>query len=279
MKIFRYTEQSIDSHFTNESRFFWINHPNIISIYDVQSQRIDITGGCEDKVSYIIMELAPFGDFADLMESNIMIRDEKLIRTYFHSLINAIEYLNQNNVCHLDIKPENILIGQDYQLKLIDFDHAFISGDKVINGGGTQNYRAPELIQKKKVYPKAVDIYSAGIILFCLKSGILPYSEGSLIEGFDLRAMLIQGNKNFWRVHECINSREPVYTTDFKELVFSMTTADPKKRATISDVKDSKWYRGPIYTSTEMVGIMSKLLINKVFDLNQSSTTKHTASS
>ena len=70
---------------------------------------------------------------------------KKLARTYFRQLIDGLEYLHSQGVRHLDLKLENLLIGDDYQLKIIDFDLSYMSGDTQILTRGSKFYRAPEL--------------------------------------------------------------------------------------------------------------------------------------
>ena len=77
----------------------------------------------------------------------------------------------------MDLKLSNLLIGEDFQLKIIDFDSAYIKEDIVILGKGSKNYRPPELIDTKARDPWSVDLYSAGIILFNLMTGSLPFTE------------------------------------------------------------------------------------------------------
>mmetsp|Transcript_15932 Transcript_15932/g.13499 ORF Transcript_15932/g.13499 Transcript_15932/m.13499 type:complete len:106 (+) Transcript_15932:458-775(+) len=104
----------------------------------------------------------------------------------FRQLISGLEYLHLNGVSHLDIKPENILIGEDYKVKITDFDMAYHENDKESRGFGTHDYRAPELVNDKVEDHQAADIYSMGILLFVLMTGSLPYVEGKTVGGYDL---------------------------------------------------------------------------------------------
>eukprot|EP00330_Aristerostoma_sp_ATCC50986_P001863 CAMPEP_0114576740 /NCGR_PEP_ID=MMETSP0125-20121206/1472_1 /TAXON_ID=485358 ORGANISM="Aristerostoma sp., Strain ATCC 50986" /NCGR_SAMPLE_ID=MMETSP0125 /ASSEMBLY_ACC=CAM_ASM_000245 /LENGTH=113 /DNA_ID=CAMNT_0001765497 /DNA_START=120 /DNA_END=461 /DNA_ORIENTATION=+ len=98
------------------------------------------------KISYILMEYANNGDFQSFLNPKNPQIDEKLSRTYFHQLIAGISYLHSHCIAHLDIKPENLLLGDDLQLKIADFDLAYFEGDEMIKSGGTPCFRAPELI-------------------------------------------------------------------------------------------------------------------------------------
>mmetsp|Transcript_11359 Transcript_11359/g.9772 ORF Transcript_11359/g.9772 Transcript_11359/m.9772 type:complete len:100 (-) Transcript_11359:543-842(-) len=91
------------------------------------------------------MEYAPYGDLFDCMEKAQIHRDEKLVRTYFHQLIEGLEYLHTNKIAHLDLKCENLLLTKDYKLKIADFDCSRMEGDSHVRTLGTLNYRAPEI--------------------------------------------------------------------------------------------------------------------------------------
>jgi len=115
------------------------------------------------------MEYAPHGTLHDFFAKYEQALDEKLARTYFHQLIAGLEYLHDNNVAHMDIKLDNIAIGYHYQMKFIDFDLSLNLTDNFLMSKGTQDYRARELLKgKRPANLKACDIYSLGIVLFCM---------------------------------------------------------------------------------------------------------------
>lgn len=60
------------------------------------------------------MEYAPYGNFSKLMSKAKIYNDEKLTRTYFHQLVEGLEYLHSQDIAHLDLKFCNLLLGDDY---------------------------------------------------------------------------------------------------------------------------------------------------------------------
>jgi len=79
--------------------------------------------------------------------------------------------MHENGFAHMDIKIDNLLLGEDYVLKLSDFDWCYKDGDDVMSPG-TIGFRAPELIRgDQNIDPKASDIYSAAIALFMMLFG------------------------------------------------------------------------------------------------------------
>mmetsp|Transcript_11694 Transcript_11694/g.10164 ORF Transcript_11694/g.10164 Transcript_11694/m.10164 type:complete len:87 (-) Transcript_11694:342-602(-) len=85
--------------------------------------------------------------------------------------------MHGKGIAHLDVKLSNMLLGENFDLKIADFDSAYTRGDIVVLGKGSKNYRPPELKETISKDPWAVDIYSAGIVVFNLLTGSLPFTE------------------------------------------------------------------------------------------------------
>jgi len=267
MKIFSHKGDQPHPYFKNEVRFASLKHPNIIDIVYYENEKDTLYKGELKKVSYILMEYAPFGDFFDFVTKHRESLDEKLVRSYFRQLINGIEYLHACRVAHLDLKPENLLMGADFSLKIADFDLSHVCGDSKILSRGTRYYRGPEFFKSTSTDPEIKtpfpsDIYSAGIILFILKSGgIYPHAENNTLEGIDLVDLMYNDNAEFWRKHcEIQEKPDSFYDKSFRDLFNAMTKYNPEDRITLKEIKQSKWYNGPVYTPAEMQKKMKKLL-------------------
>jgi len=267
MKIFTHKGEKPHPYFKNEIRFASLKHPNVIDIVHYENEKETLEKGELKKVSYILMEYAPYGDFFDFVVKHREEIDEKLARTYFRQLIDGIEYLHESGVAHLDLKPENLLLGADFNLKICDFDLSHVYGDAKILSRGTRYYRGPEFFKSGSSDPQlkipfTADIYSAGVILFILKSGgIYPHSEDSELEGINLTDLLYRNKAEFWMKHCQIQERKPsFFDRDFKELFNNMIKFNPQDRWTLRDIKKSRWYNGPIYTPAELQKKMKKLL-------------------
>jgi len=258
LKLYPYKNNEVDSRFYNEVRFSALSHPNMIGIVHAEVEREAKYGqGRIQKSSYLLLELAPYGDFYDMIREKKVRFDEKMVRTYFHQLIDGLEYLHSQGVAHLDLKAENLLLGENFLLKIADFDYSYVEGDENVQVIGTKNYRAPEVINNRYSKYSAVDIYSAAVILFSMKcGGVLPFIE-ELFEGINLYGLLQQNQERFWNKHmELQLKKESFFDEDFKELFFSMTKPNPDERATISEIKNSKWYRGPVLSQDELSSIL-----------------------
>jgi serine/threonine protein kinase len=261
LKIFQYNQDRISDYFLNEIRFSNLHHNNIISIthYDILIETPTPNRKKKTKSSQIFMEYAPYGDLFELINTIKAVFDEKLTRTYFHHIIDGLDYLHSNGVAHLDIKPENLLIGDNFQMKITDFDLSYCKGDGFIQSYGTCDYRPPELLHGKCEDPFAADIFSAGIILFYMMTqGVLPQSENDYKRNLSLYDLLIYNNSIFWECHTAALRKDPkFFSEDFRELFNSMTLDKPEQRANISDIKKTNWYKGEIYTADELRHLMA----------------------
>lgn len=264
MKVFPVAEQDNKAEvcFQNETRFASLSHPHIIkTLHSEQNKEFPCKEGMRN-ASYTLMEYAANGDCCTfLSNNNHLFKDEKLVRTYFRQLIEGLEYLHNRGVAHLDIKMENLLLDANFSLKIADFDLSAFTGEKNPLAQGTKFYRAPEILFSDYVASSTADIYSAGVILFVMKSsGILPHSEEIYCEGINLFELLTNDEAKFWNTHCKIQHRDAsFFDDDFKSLFMSMMKNNPSERATIQEIKRSKWYNGSVYTEEELGKVLQNL--------------------
>lgn len=258
VKLFPFQGSKINPCFRHEIRFRHLRHENITSIHHFEESRDAIFDDGSKKVSYTIMELAAHGDLCNLLLSPKVRINDKLTRTFFHQLISGIEYLHSVGVSHLDLKFGNLLLADDYTLKICDFDQAYMKGQKNIYSRGTENFRSPEIAQGRCLLPEAADLYSIGIILFTLKcKGQFPFLEEEEGQEMNLYNLMICEPGLFWKRHcEILDQEELFFDDDFKALFLSLVAFRPQKRATIDQIKSSRWYSGPVYTPSEVKDLL-----------------------
>ena len=164
VKIIKKNSRLIDtSHIKEEINILkQLDHPNIVKFYDYIETNLKI---------YIIMEYIKGATLKRLIETkHSFSQNEACI--IIEKLLSAIAYIHSKNVCHRDVKPENIMMN-DYNdltsLKLVDFGLSAQNFDNFEDSNycGTYLYMAPEQIEKR-LYSKEVDVWSVGIILYML---------------------------------------------------------------------------------------------------------------
>lgn len=248
----------------NEARFSSISHPNIIQILNTKTNSSSLDKRIQD-CPFILMELAPYGNFAELVGKGLISKDEKLVRTFFHQLIHGVEYLHLNNIAHMDLKLGNLLLGDDYLLKICDFEFSYKKDDSMIFGNGTKNFRSPEIREQRISGDlRTSDIYSLGIILFTMITGGFPYDEEMKINGYDLFYLLLNNINEFWEGYNHCMKKSTKLSDEFKELFEGIVKKDPKKRWTLNEIKSCRWYQMSTYSREELRAIMSKRITSCV---------------
>jgi len=236
--------------FNKEQHFSMFSHPNLIKQFPAISNHADF--------HIILTELAKFGDFFEVLESGLFANNEVLIRTYFHQLVEGIQHMHSQGVAHLDLKLENLMLGSDFQLKIIDFDSSELISDANISSKGTVNYRAPELISGTGKNATAADIYSMGMILYALKASEFIYVEQHQEEEGAMSSFLqFHNNKEaFWSEKAESLRGSVTFSEEFIELLNGMLSYDAEKRMTLEEIKNSAWYKGEVLSAADLKSIM-----------------------
>ncbi|XP_028109584.1 CBL-interacting serine/threonine-protein kinase 21-like isoform X2 [Camellia sinensis] len=150
-----------------------LHHPNIVRIHEVIGTRTKI---------YIVMEYVSGGQLSDKM-SYINRLNERDARKHFQQLIDAVDYCHCRGVYHRDLKPQNLLLDSQGNLKVSDFGLSALRkpGDLLSTVCGSPSYVAPELLANRGYEGAAADVWSCGVILYELLAGYLPFDERSLM--------------------------------------------------------------------------------------------------
>jgi len=240
-----------------------LNHPNIIKLYEAVDTATSCVHSIEEEVSYLALEQASYGDILEIISKNGHM-SEILTRTIFRQLVDAISYLHSREIAHLDLKVENLLLDENFNLKLIDFDLSQNFGSASVTSKGTPGYRPPELKSGQCNDFKAADVYSLAVVLFIMVSGYPPYLEiprGSrgTESDYDAYYRLLRTNiSRFWEVHAKHKNNLEFFSEEFKSLVSSMLAEEPEKRPSLEEIIESKWYQGPSYDEEEYKVEMTK---------------------
>src|SRR5437764_7307190 len=146
-----------------------LNHPNIVTILTAEKQ---------ENVFFIVMEFVS-GETLDALIAREGALDIPRALDYTCQICNAVDHAHRQGVIHRDLRPSNVLVAERGLLKVADFGTSrFLEiaahGTTVI---GSPPYMAPEQFQGKAVF--ASDIYSLGVTMYQMLTGVLPYDTPS----------------------------------------------------------------------------------------------------
>ena len=144
-----------------------LSHPNIVSIHDL---------GEDKNGPYIVMEFVDGQTLNELIEGSDGL-DQETVTRIFLQICAGLSFAHEHGVVHRDVKPANIMLTKDGQVKLLDFGIARVATAHLTQTGtllGTPSYMSPEQIQGQKVDLRS-DIFSLGIVLFEVLTARLPF--------------------------------------------------------------------------------------------------------
>jgi calcium-dependent protein kinase len=176
--------------------------------------------------------------------------NEKEAASIMMQVLEALHYLHQHQIVHMDLKSENIIYN-GRTVKLIDFGLAqnFRKNRKMKKIRGTKYYLAPEVITKN--YNHKCDIWSAGILLFMLLTGKVPFKGDSEVELFDN----ILKNRYSSKLEDF-----PKISKSAKELINLMLTPDFKTRPESEELMKHAWLSSSIsYDDDKTVALLDNI--------------------
>ncbi|OMP09640.1 hypothetical protein COLO4_05279 [Corchorus olitorius] len=198
-------------------------HPNVVDLKAVYED--------EDFV-HLVMELCAGGELFHQLEKYGRF-SELEARVIFKHLMQVVKYCHDNGIVHRDLKPENILLAtksSSSPIKLADFGLAtYIKQGRSLHGTvGSPFYIAPEVLAGG--YNQAADVWSAGVILYILLSGMPPFGGKTKSKIFDaVRAAELKFPPDPW----------DQISVSARNLITGMLCVDPSKRLTAAEVLES----------------------------------------
>ncbi len=200
-----------------------INHENIMKMYEV----IDTPNNL-----YLVLEyingISLLQYIKNTPEHKI---NEKKCKILFYQIVKGINYCQLKNICHRDIKLENILLLDNSNIKIIDFGFGIITNKNTYHKFfcGTPSYMAPEVINKEKYIAQFYDIWSLGILLYTMLCGFFPFFGSNEKELFE---KINDGNYDL-----------PNFISDKgKKLIKKILVFKPKDRPSTEEILLDEWF-------------------------------------
>lgn len=204
-----------------------LKHPNIISLHEVFESNTEMV---------LILELVSGGELFDYLAEKDCVTEE-VAAPFTKQILDGLQHMHQQSICHLDLKPENImLLSKDsHNIKLIDFgmSRRITEGEDVREIMGTAEFVAPEVINYEPL-SLATDMWAIGVITYILLSGASPFLGDDQQETF----------ANITAVNYEFDEQYFGNTSDLaKDFIMKLLVNDPRKRSSIEECLEHPWIK------------------------------------
>ncbi|XP_032219379.2 uncharacterized protein LOC5518787 isoform X2 [Nematostella vectensis] len=210
-----------------------VRHPHIISLLEVVET---------ENRYYLVFELAGGGDLMDYICYRKRLGETE-VRKFIRQIISAVQYLHQGGIIHRDLKVENLLLDEEYNIRIIDF--GLSNTVSVAKPGdlspikdycktqcGSPAYAAPEILGHQ-LYGTKVDVWSIGVNMYAMLTGKLPYTA----EPFNIVTLY---NK---MVRGEMNAVPDRLSPSCRDLLMRFLTFDPDERISLDEAINHVWLK------------------------------------
>jgi serine/threonine protein kinase len=164
------------------------SHPNLVQVHDLEQM---------GEANYIVLEYVRGKSLRERLNQSLIPMPQAF--AVMHGVLQALDYAHKRQIVHRDMKPENVLLSDEGEVKVADFGIARLTDDSGAGGTatktgttvGTPQYMSPEQVASSKVDGRS-DLYSAGIMFYELIAGQPPFTASEADGPFTLMAKHVQ---------------------------------------------------------------------------------------
>ena len=185
---------------------------------------------------FIILKYAPKYILFKFMEKEGL--DENIVKILFYKILSSINEIHKCGVCHLDLKPDNILLDKNYEPKIMDFGYSAYASEENQNlekldfSVGSPFFQCPEMILEIKYNGKKADIFSLGINLYYTLKGFKSPDKFKLINEVNYKDYL----------NEILKDIKNNYSNECYSVIEKMIKEEEKDRPSIEEILTYKWF-------------------------------------
>ncbi|GAU25856.1 hypothetical protein TSUD_31210 [Trifolium subterraneum] len=201
------------------------NHSNILQIHEVMATKTKI---------HLVVEFAAGGELFTALSRRGRL-SESTARFYFQQLVSALRFCHRNGIAHRDLKPQNLLLDAEGNLKVSDFGLSALP-EHLKNGllhtaCGTPAYTAPEILRRSGGYDGSkADAWSCGLILYVLLAGYLPFSD------LNIPAMCKKISRRDYQFPDWISKRA-------RFVIYRLLDPNPGTRMSLEALFTNEWFK------------------------------------
>ena len=191
---------------------------------------------------YCILENAPYGNLIDYIYEKKTGFGELKGKIIFYNIVQGVKLCHENNICHRDLKLDNILLDKNFCQKISDFGHSCINAPDLDAICGTKEYNAPEVGIRPFDGIKA-DVFSLGSMLMILVAGIRGFGYATKKDELYKNIM----HKNYDKYWELVDPKVKSngiekLSEEFKDLYIQMIKYFPDERIESKNILNHPWF-------------------------------------
>ena len=215
------------------------NNQYILRYIDQGNDPVTLGNNPPINKDYIVYENAPKLDlFSYLNAGNNHGFGERQAKLIFKKILLGVRVMHNANICHRDLKTENILFDNDFNPKIYGYHFIHTNENNLNEFMGTINYAAPEILLHNPYNGIKADIFSLGQILFNLVTGRLGFNNANMQDNL-YRLIILHQYIEYW---ERIQENIPLNASqEFRNLFLRLVAFDPNERSTIDQILNSPW--------------------------------------
>jgi eukaryotic-like serine/threonine-protein kinase len=192
-----------------------LDHPGVVKVFAVDDP---------ERIS-MVMEWVEGRRLRDILDEPEKLAPARAIRIAAN-VCDALDYIHHQGIIHRDLKPDNIMVGSDDSVKILDFGIARLDGARRLTFGklsrsmGTPDYASPERVKGKRGDARC-DIYSVGVMLYEMIAGRVPFMDENPIVALNQRTVVDA---------PLLRAAAPEATPEIEEIVRRALARDPANR-------------------------------------------------
>ena len=216
-----------------------LNNPNLVHLNEHGNGPVTIKGNVQNR-NYLILNYYPKGDLLDYIQIPGHGFTELHAKYIFDKILRGVQAIHGAGICHRDLKLDNILLDQNYNPIICNFDLATNNNVNALNEfiGTINYYSSPQIINHQVYNGFMADIFSLGVILFKLVTNYFAFKIASINDA--TYALISQQNFiQFWNIMQNIGINPSQL---FRNLFERMVLANENNRPTIGQILLDPWF-------------------------------------
>jgi len=215
------------------------NNPYITNIIDSGTGPIIRANKPTKTSQYIVLEYAPKGEMFNYIYFTKSGLGERYGKVIFTKILKGVQACHNSNICHRDLKMQNILFDEQFNPKICDFGFAAFNGNNLNDYLGTETHAAPEILVGRPYDGFKADIFSLGVVLLNIVTCKIGFGKANKDDPY-YRLIMTKHYKSYWNE---VGRQIQGISDEFKQLYCKMISFRPQDRPSIENILNDPWFK------------------------------------